>query len=107
MLINEVLLHFRNERFRGYCIDTGMKIAGLSLHPRGNPFRSAMQSSTSQWGRSSRWPAVAVVLVVICLVFSGCSRDSREARYLASGKQMLAKKDYASAIIQFSNAAKM
>ena len=66
-----------------------------------------MQSSTSQWGRSSRWPAVAVVLVVICLVFSGCSRESREARYLASGKQMLAKKDYARAIIQFSNAAKM
>jgi Tfp pilus assembly protein PilF len=51
-------------------------------------------------GRYTAWLTVALVLV-------SCSRDPRvkEARYLSNGKQLMDKKDYARAILQFKNAA--
>ena len=48
--------------------------------------------------------ALACGLVGMCLVFSGCSPEAKEARYLKSGKQMMERKDYSRAIIQFRNA---
>lgn len=59
-----------------------------------------------QRGRASA-TRVAAGLLGICLTFSGCgSPESREARYLESGKRQMEKKDYARAAIQFFNAAK-
>ena len=50
--------------------------------------------------------AIAFTLLASCLVFSGCSPEAREARYLEAGKRQMQKKDYARAILQFMNAAK-
>src|SRR5882762_10387503 len=47
---------------------------------------------------------LALGLLAMCLVFSGCSPEAKEARYLKSGKQMMERKDYSRAIIQFRNA---
>src|SRR5579872_443765 len=45
-------------------------------------------------------------LLGLTLFVSGCSPQAREARYLESGKKMMEKKDYARAVIQFTNAVK-
>src|SRR5579862_7010343 len=60
---------------------------------------------TSQ--RSHRPVRVALGCGVLgaCLLFSGCSPEAKEARYLKSGKQMMERKDYSRAVIQFRNAA--
>jgi tetratricopeptide (TPR) repeat protein len=54
-----------------------------------------------------RRAAFVSALVGLFLLFGGCSREEREARYLASGKKMMEKNDYSRAIIQFKNAANM
>ena len=52
-------------------------------------------------------PAGAAVFA-LCLVLSACGTpQQKEARYLESGKRMVARKDYPRAIIQFNNAAKV
>ncbi len=56
--------------------------------------------------RKRRRSAIALVLLAACLVFSGCSPEAREARYLEAGKRQMQKKDYARAVLQFMNAAK-
>ncbi len=54
-----------------------------------------------------RRTALVSLLVGLFLLFGGCSREAREARYLASGKKMMETNDYPRAIIQFINAVKV
>ena len=54
-----------------------------------------------------RRAALISALIGLSIAFSGCSPQAREARYLASGKKMMEKKDYARALIQFNNAVKV
>src|SRR5689334_15457707 len=54
-----------------------------------------------------RHAALISALVGLSIAVCGCSPQAREARYLASGKKMMEKKDYPRAIIQFNNAVKV
>lgn len=61
--------------------------------------------------QSLRWrmtQLAAAGVICACAVLSGCARtpQEKEARYLEAGKRQLEKKDYARAIIQFTNAAR-
>src|SRR5579859_7580891 len=51
----------------------------------------------------------ATLVAAWCAAFAGCARtpEAKEANYLASGKRMAEKKDFARALIQFRNAAKV
>jgi Flp pilus assembly protein TadD len=50
---------------------------------------------------------VTIALLCLCFMLSSCrSPEAREARYLESGKQDVAKKDYSRAAIQFFNASR-
>jgi len=54
-----------------------------------------------------RRAALISVLVGLSIAVGGCSPQTREARYLASGKKMMEKKDYPRALIQFNNAVRV
>jgi hypothetical protein len=47
-----------------------------------------------------------IVIVVAILTGCGTSPQAKEAKYLDKGKSLLAKKDYARALLEFRNAAK-
>src|SRR5689334_11709451 len=68
-----------------------------------------MRNATTQPNNGRRLTMLACASIGICLAFSGCARtpEAKEARYLESGKKLLEKKDYARALIQFRNAAKV
>jgi tetratricopeptide (TPR) repeat protein len=66
-----------------------------------------MHHTASHQSNGRRLVALVGGLIGICLAFSCCSPEAKEARYLESGKRMMQKKDYARAIIQFSNAVKV
>lgn len=53
--------------------------------------------------------AGVVVLCAVPLILTNCTRDPavREARYMKRGKDLLAKKDYNRAILEFSNASRV
>src|SRR5689334_22303 len=54
-----------------------------------------------------RRAALISALVGLSIALCGCSPQASEARYLASGKKMMEKKDYPRALIQFTNAVKV
>ena len=58
---------------------------------------------------STRRPfGTAVVLVISILILSACSSpEQKKAKFLATGKQLLEKKDYQRAILQFKNALQL
>ncbi len=51
----------------------------------------------------------ATLVAACCAAFADCARtpEAKEANYLASGKKMAERKDFARALIQFHNAAKV
>jgi tetratricopeptide (TPR) repeat protein len=56
--------------------------------------------------RPQRWTRIAF-LALTGLFLAGCSPAPREARFMKRGKAYLEKKDYARAVIEFHNAAKI
>jgi tetratricopeptide (TPR) repeat protein len=64
----------------------------------------ATDSRTWQPNPERSRAALACSLIGVCLLFSGCSPEAKEARYLKSGKTMMERKDYSRAVIQFRNA---
>jgi tetratricopeptide (TPR) repeat protein len=50
----------------------------------------------------------ALILVITSLVLAGCSTpQQKKAKFIAAGKQLLVKKDYQRAILQFKNALQL
>src|SRR5665811_573153 len=55
-------------------------------------------------------PAAAAALMLIVFsgaVLTGCRSGSAEVQYLDRGKELLAKKEYARAILEFKNATRL
>jgi len=75
----------------------------VGVMPAGRAIRHAASARKSSRGGA----CLASIFAVACLMLSGCSPEAREARYLASGKKMMEKKDYTRALIQFNNAARV
>ena len=65
-------------------------------------------SLTPLSSRSSRLKAARAAFFVVVLL-SGCARSpsSQTARFVSRGQSLMAKKDYARAILEFRNAAKL
>jgi tetratricopeptide (TPR) repeat protein len=63
-----------------------------------------IDSPASQRNHARSRAVLACGWLAVCLLFSGCSPEAREARYLKSGKAMMERKDYSRAVIQFRNA---
>lgn len=59
--------------------------------------------------KQCKFAIAAILAMACCLALAGCARtpEAKEARYLASGKKLVEKKDYARALIQFRNASKV